>query len=51
MEALEQCMCPGCDRCMPPGGPCIRQMVSELDGRCQDAIYRRRWVCQMKEEE
>jgi hypothetical protein len=36
MEALEQCVCPGCDRCMPPGGPCIRRMVSELDGRCQE---------------
>ncbi len=29
-------MCPGCDRCLPPGGPCIRRMISELDGRCQE---------------
>ena len=31
---LEQCTCPGCDRCKPAGGPCSREAVEELNQRC-----------------
>ncbi len=35
-DALDQCKCPGCDRCEPAGGPCSREVVEESDRRCRE---------------
>ncbi len=43
---LEQCTCPGCDRCEPAGGPCSREAVEELNQRCVPcgAVSVRHWA-------
>ncbi len=37
---LEQCTCPGCDRCEPAGGPCSRAVVEQLYRQCRECHKR-----------